>query len=190
MGLSKTDPLLGCVENSVEAFHPEVPVDEIEPFAARASKLPRHVSALIDCVIEHTYVRNHKVYAIIVATEGSVQRAGPDLSVGGERNRGRAYIEVQVLEVSVLLVADLEKASCAVLRCPCGLLIGVESVYTQSLTESIRSKLSDGPVASMIIVVPLSTIPAVLPRIVEPPYVTDWSIPQYSLDGYVCVIGT
>jgi hypothetical protein len=52
------------------------------------------------------------------------------------------------------------------------------------------SSLEDLPVASRTRVVPVSTIPAVEFKIVCPPYVTDWSIPQNCEAGLVEVIGT
>jgi hypothetical protein len=45
------------------------------------------------------------------------------------------------------------------------------------------------PVAIRISVVPVSTIPAVVERMVVVPYLMDWSIPQYSLAGDVVVAG-
>lgn len=37
---------------------------------------------------------------------------------------------------------------------------------------------------------PVSTIPDPFIKISLPPYDTDWSMPQYLLDGYVFVTGT
>ena len=58
------------------------------------------------------------------------------------------------------------------------------SVEPQGRNENTR------PVASSVRVVPVSTIPAVVERIVWlVPYTTDWSIPQNSDAGEVLVRG-
>ena len=104
----------------------------------------------------------------------------PDLGVGGELEGDAADDEVEVRERGVLRGGDAEQAGGAVeLRAGRGdvLLVRVWGRGGQRCPQARRPR-AGSPVAIRMRVVPVSTMPAVLDRMVAPLYVMDWLIPQ------------
>ena len=95
----------------------------------------------------------------------------PDLSVGGQSVGDAANDEVQVLQGSVLGGRDTEQTGAAVKSSTSGALVLLESIW-QILVRlgAIKRRKSNIPEAIRMRVVPVSTIPAVLDKmVVEPP---------------------
>lgn len=127
-----------------------------------------------------THIADDQVHMVVVAAERGVQGARPDLCVGRERVRRAADVEVERLQAVELVLREAQHPRLAVLRRARRLDIRIIVVYKH--TRQPRDgpqRTPDSPVASRIIVVPLSTMPAVVPAIaVARPYVMLWSTPQ------------